>query len=259
MPESAIALLVRLRTEFLLALALLTRVPVPARLLKEAPPLASAVWAFPPIGVLIGALGGGVYLVLGLLRVPAVLCGAWTLGVLLIVTGALHEDGLADTADGFGGGQDRERKLSIMRDSRIGTFGVLALLLSLALRGAAIWALGDPGAVFGALIASGALGRGAILIVLARLGPARTEGLAASLGNVAPSALAWGLGPSALVVLLAFPLIPALAAISVAALAGWLGAVSARRQIGGYTGDVLGATEQVAECAVLTALAAATG
>ena len=103
---------------------LLTRLPV-GWLATSAEParLADAVWAFPVVGAVVGAIGGAVFWVCARLGMPPAVAAVWTLASMLLVTGALHEDGLADTADGLGGGRTRERKLEIMRDSRIGTFG----------------------------------------------------------------------------------------------------------------------------------------
>ena len=168
----------------------------------------------------------------------------------MLATGALHEDGLADTADGFGGGGTTGRKLEIMRDSRIGSFGALALMLALGLRVAALAALADPGRAAAALVAAGMLGRGAMIGMMVALPRARPDGMAATLGPVPPGAAAIGLAVAAACVLLPHGARALLAAVLAGALMVWL----ARRQIGGYTGDVLGATEQAAECAVLVAM-----
>ena len=99
------------------------------------------------------------------------------------MTGALHEDGLADVADGFGGGRDKMAKLAIMRDSRLGSYGVLALIFSVGLRWSALVALADPLAVGLALMSAGALSRAAVPAVYGWLDPARVDGLAAGLGG----------------------------------------------------------------------------
>src|SRR5204863_1906899 len=106
---------------------------------------------------------------------------AVTAGIAL--TGALHEDGLADTADGFGGGRDRDDKLRIMRDSRQGSFGVVALVLSIALRAAALGTIGEPIHVTLALIAAHAASRGVLPVLMHVLTPARPDGLGASAGR----------------------------------------------------------------------------
>jgi adenosylcobinamide-GDP ribazoletransferase len=214
--------------------------------------LADAVWAFPVVGAVVGAIGGGAYWICARLGMPPGAAAVWTLASALLVTGALHEDGLADFADGLGGGRTRERKLAIMRDSRIGTFGALALMLSLAARGTALATLAQPARVAVALIVAAALGRGAIGVLLLASVPARPDGLAAELrlsrfARTAP-------GP-AIAVVLAFALLPSgtALAVAIAALVSALAiAVIAHRQLGGYTGDVLGAAVVVTECAVLT-------
>ena len=129
----------------------------------------------------IGALALGLADRLGL---PPLVCAGLAVGALVIVTGALHEDGLADVADGFGGGATRERKLEIMRDSRIGAYGAAALALSLILRVAALSALLDHGlgAAAAGLILAGAASRAAALAPLALLPAARADGLGAGAG-----------------------------------------------------------------------------
>jgi adenosylcobinamide-GDP ribazoletransferase len=241
------------RAELASAFLLLTRLPVGWLTGGGAPAdLVDSVWAFPIVGVAVGGIGGVAYWVCARLGLPPAVAAVWTLAALLLATGALHEDGLADTADGFGGGRTPARKLEIMRDSRIGSFGALALALSLAARGTSIAAIALPGHVTAALVASGALGRGAILIVLLALPPARADGLGAGLKDSGSLAAAVGLALAS-VVALACGAGWAVPAALVAALAvAWL----ARRQIGGYTGDVLGAASVVAECAALALLSA---
>ncbi len=233
--------------ELATAFALLTRLPV-GRFASAEP--ARAVWAYPLAGGVVGAIGAAVMAMARAAGMPPALAAIWALAALLLATGALHEDGLADTADAFGGGRDRARKLEIMRDSRIGSFGALALLVTTALRIAAVAAL--PSGVV--LIATGALGRAALLLPLAMLPAARADGLGASLRRVQAGRIALGAalgGGAAFAVLAPGPAV--LACLSAALVGGamtWL----ARRQIGGYTGDVLGATSVLAECVVLSVL-----
>ena len=246
--------------DFLLAWTVLTRVVLPRGWFPAShPPLARSLWCFPVIGALTGAGGGALYGVLVELGLPVGLAALWCLGGLMLATGALHEDGLADVADGFGGGRDPAQKLSIMRDSRIGSYGVLALLLSVGLRATAITALRDPHSVFTALLAAGALGRGAILVVLALIPPARMDGLAASLRELQRPVLGVGLALAGLAALAALSAQAALAASAVSGLCGFGAARIARGQVGGHTGDVLGAAEQVTQCAVLSIVAALAG
>lgn len=242
--------------ELAAAFGLLTRLPVgPFLPAGTEVNHADCVWAYPVVGLKIGILGGAVFWMALRFGMPPALASGWTLAALTLITGGFHEDGLADTADGFGGGRGRERKLEIMRDSRIGSYGAIALVLSLGLRWAAIATIASPFAVLLALIVAGALGRAAMIGILLVLKPARADGLAASLGEiqVAPAATGVAIAFLAAAALLAVSMAVAvivLALIGVATMA-WL----ARRQVGGYTGDILGATEIVVECLVLTALA----
>jgi len=246
-----------LRPELGAAFALLTRLPVVPFLfpVSDAGP-AQCVWAYPLVGAVVGGIGAGSYTLLAWAGLPPALSAAWALAVTFLATGALHEDGLADTADGFGGGANPERKLAIMRDSRIGSYGALALLVSTAVRWAAATELGATGRIVPALIAAGALSRGALAIPLLALRPAREDGLAAPLRDAA--LVRTLLGP-ALALALAFTLLPSRGAACAVVLTAGVAltfTVLARRQVGGYTGDVLGACAVLVECVVLSGLAA---
>jgi adenosylcobinamide-GDP ribazoletransferase len=225
-------------------------------LADDGPNLAESAWAFPLVGLIVGAIGGIAYAIALALDLPPLAGGLIALAATMLTTGALHEDGLADTADGFGGGATRERKLEIMRDSRIGSFGVIALVLSIGLRAAAIADIGTRWHVVGALIAAHALGRGVLPAALRQLQPARGDGLGASVGRPEQNAALIALGIAVLLAIVGSGiragLVAAIAAALVAIFIGWL----AQRQIGGQTGDVLGAIEQGAETAALLAIAA---
>ncbi len=238
------------------AATLLTRLPV-ARWVgtRPWPDEASCVWAFPVVGALVGGAGGAVVELARRGGLPPGLAAILAVAAMLLLTGALHEDGLADTADGFGGGATAARKLEIMRDSRIGSYGALALIVAVALRATSLAAL-PPGAAFAALVAAGGLGRGAMVVVLGLLKPARRDGTAASLQRVRPGVRIAGLGFAVIAALL-LPFAVALLCVAGAAGTGAGVAVLARRQVGGYTGDVLGASGVVAECAVLCLCATA--
>ena len=242
------------------AFTLLTRFPV-ARFAPAArpPDLARAVWAFPIVGLATGALGGLVYWAAYRLGVPSWLAACWSLAATMLATGALHEDGLADTVDGFGGGGNPARALEIMRDSRIGVFGALALVLSTAMRISAIAAIYDPRLVVPALIAVGALGRGGIIVLLLVLRPARNDGMAASMDLVPTWSAMLGLSLAGAASLLALPVRPAVMASLLGFGACLVLAKLAHARIGGFTGDVLGAAEVAYECVVLTTVAAAIG
>lgn len=255
------AMTIRLRVvdELLLAAAVLTRLPVaPAADGAAAAPgaIAAASWAFPAVGAGIGGIAALVLFVaaaLGLDPAPAALLALAAAGWL---TGALHEDGLADTADGFGGGRDREAKLAIMRDSRHGTYGIVALVFSIGLRAAALISI--PGPVEGglALIAAHAVSRAALPMVMRRLAQARTEGLGALAGTPGPTAALAALAIGILVALGMLGPVRGAVAVVLTGAAVAATAALARRQIGGYTGDVLGAMQQIGEIVMLLVAAA---
>jgi adenosylcobinamide-GDP ribazoletransferase len=232
-----------------LAIGFLTRWPM--RIPQTLPPnaMARAMWAFPLVGAFIGSLSGAAYLLAHrtLPEWPSALL-ALTVGVIL--TGALHEDGLADCADGFGGGWDKDKKLAIMRDSRIGTYGALALILSILLRGAAMTKFYHPA---DAIFIAHCLGRTALPVMMKLLPPASPTGVAASVGTPGWLSIAIALATGIGLTVWFYsgdaprPLLAALLAVLAMALL-------AKRNIGGYTGDVLGATEQVVEISVLLSI-----
>ena len=230
---------------FLAAAQFLTRVPIR---LRTAPDLAAAVPWFPVVGALIGAAVGLV--AAGLTEVvPSSVAAAVAIIVGLLITGAFHEDGLADTADALGG-MTPERRREILKDSRHGSYGVAAMCTTIVLRIICVASLG-PAAAFAGLVAAHTLGRGAAVAVMVTGRPAPHEGLGADYTRVLPrrsaavgvlAALAigalvggWWVGPLALAV--------ALGAAAVIRLA--------HRAFGGISGDLLGAVEQVGECLVL--------
>jgi adenosylcobinamide-GDP ribazoletransferase len=194
------------------------------------------------------------YLGLTALGVPGLAAAALALGASALLTGALHEDGLADMADGFGGGRDKAAKLEIMRDSRLGTYGALILLVSFAARLSALAALPKT-AVVPALVTCHALARGILPVMVIVLPPARKDGLAATVGTPTHATATVAVVSALVIAFIALPwAIAAAAAVVAAACACAIGAL-AQRQIGGQTGDVLGATEQVAETSILLLLA----
>lgn len=242
----------RLWLEICVAVAFLTRIRLPAEYRLEVP-LAQAVRAFPLIGAAIGFAGGVFYLVADMVGLPPVIAALLAVGGTILVTGGLHEDGLADTADGLGGGRDRESRLAIMRDSRIGSFGVLALGLVIAVRVAAMAALAVPETVALALIAAAAGSRACLPPVMFALPPARSDGLSAAAGTPERGhvIVAVAIGWLALMVGLGF--LGGLLAILLAGLAAGALIMAARQLLGGQTGDVLGAIQQATEIAILLA------
>ncbi|MFP3921094.1 MAG: adenosylcobinamide-GDP ribazoletransferase [Dichotomicrobium sp.] len=230
--------------ELRLALSFLTRLPVPP---DERRPcsVAEAGWAFPVCGAAVGLFAWLGYAIGASLALPGLLCALFAVAAGVLVTGALHEDGLADFADGMGGGADRDRKLAIMRDSAIGSYGVLALILVVAAKSVAIGELDGPATALAALVALGAASRFAMLLALAVLPPARPDGLGRDAGRPGH----WRLWVGLAVTLLALaPLgVTGGAAFAGVLIAAIIPATLAWRQIGGQTGDVLGAIQQIAE------------
>jgi adenosylcobinamide-GDP ribazoletransferase len=217
-------------------------------------------WAAPLAGAVIGAIGGIALIVAYELSLPPFICAALAIAALAATTGVLHEDGLADVADGFGGGATPVAKLAIMRDSRIGAFGAVALVLSLMIRVGAVAALlrQGPGIAFAGLALSGAAARAAALAPLALLAPARKEGAGADAGGVTVANLmAAALTFLAIAFATGFIWLGVVRALFAGVIAGagaWLVCGLARRQIGGQTGDVAGAAAAVSEIAALCAL-----
>lgn len=252
-PNGARRILSTLAGQALLALSLLTRLPVGSmvRIPLGAGALARAAWAFPLVGLLIGLVAGAVYAIVAELGIPPWPSAVLAVCAQLLITGALHEDGLADVADGFGGGKSRDEKLEIMRDSRIGTYGVCALVLALAARVGVVANLSEPYLAAAALVAAGGVSRGAVVGLMRWRGAARREGLGAGAGRPSGRVVAAAFLISAASALaLSDPLRILTALACVALVAAALGAV-AQRQIGGHTGDVLGAGQQLCEIAVL--------
>jgi adenosylcobinamide-GDP ribazoletransferase len=237
------------------AVAFLTRLPMPHPTGPVPANFARAQRMFPVVGAAIGGAVGLCCLGMRWINVPDLAAAALALGASALLTGALHEDGLADVADGFGGGRDAAAKLEIMRDSRLGTYGALILLVSFVAKVAALAALPDARVVQG-LVAAHALARGVLPVMSMSLPYARKDGLAANAGRPDPATAAISGGFALVIAWLALPWLAALGAMLMAIAAAFGMTLLAQRQIGGQTGDVLGGTEQVGETAVLVLLAA---
>ena len=229
------------------ALQFLTRVPIRTTVPIEHHRVVP--W-FPIAGVLIGAVVGGVAAGMSEL-VPPLVAGAVAVAVGLLLTGAFHEDGLADVADAFGGGWTIERRLEILKDSRHGTYGVAALATSIVVRVACAASILAPAALFVSFVAAHTLGRSAAVVAMRAAPPATESGLGVSAASaLRPVRTAVGLVAGLAVVagLTGWWVLPFVGAAAVGTVAVvWL----AVRKIGGLAGDVLGAVEQVVECLVL--------
>jgi adenosylcobinamide-GDP ribazoletransferase len=238
-----------------LATALLTRVPMPHPDAAMPAALARAQRAFPLVGAMIGLIVGLIDLSLLAMGIPVLAAAALALGASAALTGALHEDGLADVGDGFGGGRDRAAKLSIMRDSRLGTYGAIVLLVGFSARLSALASL-PAAAIVPCLVAAHALARAAIPALAASMPFARDDGLGKSAGRPEPASVIAAVILAVVIALLCLPVKQALLALAVTVAGTAAMGLLAWRQIGGVTGDVFGAAEQVAETAVLIMLAA---
>jgi adenosylcobinamide-GDP ribazoletransferase len=229
------------------ALQFLTRVPVRT---DAAVDHHRVVPWFPVAGLLIGTAVGGVAAGAAEL-VPSPVAATLAVVAGLLITGAFHEDGLADIADAFGGGWTVERRLEILKDSRHGTYGVAALSSSIVLRVVAAASIASSAALFAAFVAAHVLGRSAAVVAMRAAPPARQAGLGVDAARDLRA------GPTAAGLLIGLVAVIAVAGWWVAVLVGVTAVataavvVLAMRKIGGLAGDVLGAVEQVVECAVL--------
>ena len=236
------------------AVAFLTRVPVAGRRPQAWTDLGSAVPWFPVVGAAVGLVVGGSY-ALASAALPALLAAGLSVGLGVLLTGAFHEDGLADTADAFGGGRTKEETLRILRDPSLGTYGVVSLVLTAFVRVAAIAALG-PWTALAAVPAIHALARGAAVGAMATFPTATEDGLGAAYARqVSPRRAGTGVAGALLIAAAGVGWWSVPAAV-LAGSGGLLVGLVARRRIGGITGDVLGAIEQLVETALLVLAAA---
>ena len=251
-----------LLNDCLLAISYFSRLPVTRWVRFSEAALNRAAGWFPLVGVLVGGLSAVVlWLLDGLLGRELAVLLAMLVGVLL--TGAFHEDGLADTADGFGPVGDREKALAVMKDSRLGTFGALALMLVLGGKFLALSAFASLEHALMALLAGHVISRFAVVPVIAsqpfvRQSASRSRLVAQGLPmaawlpallvtTTAMLTLAWLLGWQALTG----------AVLACALTVAWM-VLAVRQRFGGYTGDTLGAMQQLAELAILCTLLAIT-
>lgn len=238
------------------ALRFFTRLPVPAWVPHSEAQLNRASRYFPAVGLLVGLIGGFVWLIASLFW-PKTIAILLALSATILATGAFHEDGLSDMTDGFGGGWDKERILEIMKDSRVGSFGVVVLVLTLLGRFMALVELPDTW-VFMALIAGHAVSRFCATALLYLMDYVREDALSKAkplATRISPLELDIA-GATALLPCLLLPFWHLPMALLLAAGVTWLLAGFYRRWIGGYTGDCLGAVQQAAELAFYLGLLA---
>lgn len=243
-------------TLLVVAVQFLTRLPTPRLRDFDTAWVSRAARYFPLVGEVVGAIGAAVFFATSAVWPPLV-AALLAVAAGVLVTGGFHEDGLADTADGLGGGQETAQRLKIMKDSRVGTFGVLALVLTLGLK---IAALADLNPVTGAfaLLAAHGLARGASVLVMWRtpyVGDAQ-----GGKWKPSPRGLGWGEVATATVLaiwpLILLPAAPAALGVAIGSALALGVSLLARRLIGGQTGDVLGAVEQMFELGFLLGAAA---
>jgi adenosylcobinamide-GDP ribazoletransferase len=242
-------------TDLAVAIMFYTRLPLRPAAPVDGPAVARASWCAPLVGALIGALAGLAYWAAWRLNLPPFVCAALAVGAGMLLTGGLHEDGLADTADGVGGAT-RERALDIMRDGRIGAFGTCALVICLTLRIGALADLPRAALVAWALVGAHAAGRAALPAFMRLVPPARADGLSATAGAPSRERAAVAAATGFVLLWIALGLRNALIALLLVLVAAVVMAWLARRKFGGQTGDVLGAVEQVSETLVLLVTAA---
>ena len=238
------------------AIRFFTRLPVPGWVGHSAEALNRSARYFPAVGLLVGGIGAAVFW-LALHFWPQAVAVLLSMAATIYATGAFHEDGLSDTVDGLGGGWEKSRILDIMKDSRVGSYGVVALALALLGKFAILSAL-DPVQVPLALLAGHALSRFCSTVLLATMDYVREDLLSKAkplatrlTGGQMLVALAFAAAPLA-----GLPYANAMAGVALAALATWWIARQFLRWLGGYTGDCLGATQQLAEIAFYLGLVA---
>ena len=247
----------RLPDDMLVALAFFSRMPVPqSRTASFDMTKAAAGW--PLAGLLLALPPAIVFLIARAADFPAIIAAALALALFVALTGGMHEDGLADTFDGVGGGSTPAEKLAIMDDSRLGTYGALALFFTLAVKLTALSILGlFPGYGALALIAAAVVSRALALWHWQATLPARPGGMARAAGRPDWPALVTGLaigGVAALALIIGFGL-PALIGLLLAAVGVGLFSPFIARQLGGHTGDTIGAAQQIAEALLFAGLA----
>lgn len=233
------------------AFVLLSRFPVR---MGESRGILSA-WAWPLVGLAVAVVGALVAWISNWLGLGPGIAAALALGAMTLSTGAMHDDGLADCADGMWGGHDPARRLEIMKDCHIGTYGVLALILSFVLQWQALSALFAAGHVIAPLVAAAVVSRAPMVAIMNLLEPARPGGLSGGFGRPSTDTMYLAI-ICALIPALLFAGFATIFLIACAAIAAGTVALIAKNKINGQTGDVLGAVQKITEIAVYLACAA---
>ena len=236
--------------EIAVAGAFLTRLPFRIASPVKVSDLGSAVHMFPVIGLIAGSLGAAAFWIAAQIGLNSIASGGIGLAAVVWITGALHEDGLADFFDGISA-CDRDRRLEIMRDSSVGAFGVLALIFSIVFKVSILAELLRDDTAFSALIAAVAISRGMMPLLMYFMKPARADGLGIEAGRPSGKAVGMAVIISGLISGILFDGWSAILILFSAAIAVMGLGLLAQRRLGGYTGDVLGAAQQFAEIAVL--------
>lgn len=241
--------------DVLIAFSLLSRLPIPVDHALAGKRAAVATWAYPIVGLVLGLIAGIIGTTLHWFGAPAGIAAIAALGSLAILTGGMHEDGLADCADGFGGALEKDRRLEIMKDSRIGAFGAIALVLFLLVRANSMDSLMHLSFI-APLMAVGAASRLPMILAMYAMPNARDGGLSQTIG--APPEASMGIAIS-LTLVICFICIgwSGIFVFAWAMIAAGVMAIIAHKAIGGQTGDVLGAIQQWAEVGALGAAIAA--
>ena len=241
--------------EIVVAGAFLTRLPFSTNSPVKVSDLGSSVHMFPIVGSIAGSLGAAALWIASQINLNPIASGAIGLAAVIWITGALHEDGLADFFDGISA-WDRDRRLQIMRDSSIGAFGVLALIIAIIFKVSILADLLTKGVAFSALIAAVAISRGMMPLLMYFMKPARADGLGSEAGRPSGKAVGMAVIISGLISGILFDGWSVILILFSAAIAVMGLGLLAQRRLGGYTGDVLGAAQQFAEIAVLVVVGA---
>lgn len=218
--------------------------------------LAEAAGLFPLVGVGIGTCAALALLASFHIGLHPLACAMIALAVAALVSGGLHEDGLADFFDGLGAGRSKEQRLAIMGDSRLGSFGALALIFATIIRAAILSGLFSPDTAALALIAGASVSRATLPGLMRWLDPVRPTGLGAAAGRPEPTQIALAVLIALVTALLTVGFWGAMSALVAALMAAAIVGFVAQQKIGGQTGDVLGAAQVLAEIAILAAIAA---